>query len=72
MSAIDDIHEDLYWQGFERGRTHAARLVKAHEQAAHIIVHRRWENHWRTRVAGGLRRLADRLALPEPRGGSQP
>jgi len=72
MSAIDDIHEGMHWQGVERGMTHAVRLIKAREQAAHAVAQRHWENHWRTRVAGGLRQLADRLALPEPREGSQP
>ena len=66
MSAVDDIHEDMYWWQVEQGMILATKLIKAHERVSHDAIHRRWEKHWRTRVTRTLHQLADKLTLPEP------
>jgi len=65
MSAIDDIHEDMYWRKIAQGMILLTKLIKAHEQADFAAAHRRREKHWRSRIASALYRLADKLTLVE-------
>ncbi len=66
ISAIDDIHESMYWERVGQGMMIAVKLFRAQERLERVAAHERWEKYWRTRFAKMLRRIANRLVLPEP------
>lgn len=66
MSALDDAKENLYWEQVVQGMVIAVKILKAQERLERVAVYKRWEKHWRTRLAKMLCQIASRLALPEP------
>lgn len=66
MSQFEEDGQSLFVESAARGLRVLIRAQKELERQERVAVHKAWRCHWRTKLAGKLRRLANKIELSEP------